>query len=113
MAKLKEYKDALEDERARTGDPMDVIRSRMKRPDLATSCVLHCYDDGGEDVYVRITRWDFPKFRKALEMLREDRDVVWVEARKSAGGFGASIYVKNLIVIDPEDDDDENEDDDE
>lgn len=111
MVKTKEYKDVIEDERSRTGDELDVIRARLKRPDLATSCTLHTYDDGGEDVYVRITRYDFPKYRKALEMLREDIDVIWVEARKSTGGFGASIYVKRLIVIDPEDDDDENEDD--
>jgi DNA polymerase-3 subunit alpha len=112
MVKLKEYKDVLEDERSRTGDDMETIRARVKRPDLATSCVLHSYDDGGEDVYVRITRYDFPKYRKALEEIREDLDVIWVEARKSSGGFGASIYVKRLIVIDPEDDDEENEDDD-
>lgn len=110
MVKLKEYKDVLEDERSRTGDDMDVIRARIKQPHLATSCVLHSYDDGFEDVYVRITRYDFPKFRKALEELRENIDVIWVEARKSKGGFGASIYVKRLIVIDPEDDDDETED---
>ena len=112
MVKLKEYKDVIEDERARTADPIDEIKARLKRPDLATSCVLHSYDDGGEDVYVRITRFDFPKYRKALEEIRENIDVIWVEARKSQGGFGASIYVKRLIVIDPEDDDDENEDED-
>jgi DNA polymerase-3 subunit alpha len=109
MVKLKEYKDVIEDERSRTGDDLDVIRARVKRPELATSCTLWSYDDGGEDVYVRITRFDFPKFRKALEELRVDQDVIWVEARKSKGGFGASIYVKRLIVIDPEDDDEENE----
>jgi len=112
MVKLKEYKDVLEDERQRTGEDLEVIRKRLKRPDLATSCTLWSYDDGGEDVYVRITRFDFPKFRKALEELRVDQDVIWVEARKSKGGFGASVYVKRLIVIDPEDDDDENEEDD-
>jgi DNA polymerase-3 subunit alpha len=110
MVKLKEYKDVIEDERSRTGDELDVIRARLKRPDLATSCTLHTYDDGGEDVYVRINRYKFPEYRKALEMLRENVDVIWVEARKSTGGFGASIYVERLIVIDPEDDDDEDED---
>lgn len=110
MVKLKEYKDIIEDERSRTGDDLDVIRARLKRPDLATSCVLHAYDDAGEDVYVRITRFDFPKFRSVLEDLREDTDTIWVRARKSNGGFGASIYVKHMVVIDPEDDDDENED---
>jgi competence ComEA-like helix-hairpin-helix protein len=111
MVKLKEYKDVIEDERSRTGDSLEDIRARLKRPDLATSVTLHAYDDGDEDVYVRITRYDFPKYRKALEELREDVDVIWVEARKSTGGFGASIYVKRLYVIDPEDDDDENEED--
>jgi hypothetical protein len=33
-----------------------------------------------------------------------DRDVVYVVARKSRGGFGSSIYVKHLVVIDPDDD---------
>jgi DNA polymerase-3 subunit alpha len=111
MIKLKEYKDVFEDERARTGDSLEDIKKRIKRPDLATSCVLHAYDDSGEDVYVRITRYDFPKFRTALEKIREHEDVLWTFARKSGGGFGASIYVKNLIVIDPSDDDDESDED--
>lgn len=112
MVKLLEYKDAIEDERARTGDPLDVIMKRMKRPDLATNCVLHCYDDAGEDVYVRVTRFDFPKFKKDLEGLRINEDVIWVLARKSNGGFGASVYASRIIGIDPADDDEENEDDD-
>jgi DNA polymerase III subunit alpha len=111
LVKTKEYKGFVEDERARSGKSVEEIRASMRRPDLDTSCVLHSYDDGDEDAYLRITRFDFPKYRKALEELREDIDVVWVEARKSKGGFGASVYVKKLIVIDPEDDDDEAEDD--
>lgn len=110
MVKLKEYKDVFEDERSRTGDDIEAIKKRTKRPDLPTSCVLHAYDDAGEDVYVRITRYDYPKFKAGLEALREDRDVIWVQARKSKGGFGASIYAKKMVVIDPEDDDEETED---
>jgi hypothetical protein len=103
FVKLKEYKDFIEDERARSGKDVDTIRAEMKRPDLPTSCVLHCYDDEDEDVYVRVTRFDYPQFKEALASLQIGRDVIWVEARKSNGGFGASIYVKKLIVIDPED----------
>jgi len=112
MVKLKEYKDVIEDERARTGKSLEEIRKSLKRPDLATSCTLWAYDDYNEDVYVRVTRFEFPKFRKALEELRENEDVVYVVARKSNAGFGASIYVQKLLVIDPADDDEENEDDD-
>lgn len=113
MVKLKEYKDAIEDERARTGDDLDAIRKRMDRPDLATSCTLHAYDDGNEDVYVRINRFAFSEYRTALENLKEDEHVIWVQAHKSKNGFGASIYVDRLVVIDPADDDEENDDADE
>jgi DNA polymerase-3 subunit alpha len=112
MVKQKEYKDAIEDERARSGDSLEDIRARLKRPDLAANCVLHAYDDAGEDVYVRINRFAFPKFKEQLEHLKENDDVIWVLARKSNGGFGASIYVDKMVTIDPSDDDDENEPDD-
>jgi hypothetical protein len=102
LVKLKEYKDFIEDERARSGRPVDEIKRAMRRPDLPTSCVLHCYDDGDEDVYVRITRFDYPKFRRALGMIELNRDIVHVKARKSNGGFGASLYVENLVVIEPD-----------
>jgi DNA polymerase III subunit alpha len=109
MVKLLEYKDAIEDERARSGKGLDEIKAAMKRPDLAANCVLHAYDDAGEDVYVRINRFSFPKFKQQLERLRLNEDVIWVKALKSRGGFGASIYVDKMVTIDPSDDDDENE----
>lgn len=101
MVRLKEYKDYIEDERARSGRSVDEIRSEMWYPDLPTSCVLHCLDDGDEDVYVRVKRKDYPKFKEGLESIRVGRDVVYVVAEKSSMSFGASIYVKDLVVIDP------------
>lgn len=105
LVKLVEYKDAIEDERARTGKELEDIIKEMERPDLPTSATLHCYDDGDEDVYVRITRFDFPKFKRALEELTLKHDVIYVIARKSGGGFGASLYVRSMHVIDPDEDD--------
>lgn len=102
LVKLKEYKDYIEDERARSGKSVAEIRRAMKRPDRSTSCVLHCYDDGDEDVYVRVTRFDYPKFKRALASLTINHDIIWVRARKSNGGFGASLYVTDLVVIDPD-----------
>ncbi len=105
LVKLVEYKDAIEDERARTGKELEDIIKEMERPDLPTSATLHCYDDGDEDVYVRVPRFIFPRFKQALEDITTKHDVVYVMARKSKGGFGASLYVKNLMVIDPDEDD--------
>jgi DNA polymerase-3 subunit alpha len=102
LVKLKEYKDWIEDERARTGDDPEDIKRRMRNPHLPTGCVLHCFDDGDEDVYVRIDRMVYPKFKDALEGLRIGHDIILAVARKSRNSFGASIYVKELYVIDPE-----------
>lgn len=99
LVKLKEYKDWIEDERARTGDSPDDIRRRMRDPHLPTGCVLHCYDDGDEDVYVRVDRRIYPRFRRTLEGLRTEQDLILVVARKSRNSFGASIYVKQLSAI--------------
>lgn len=101
LVKLKEYKDWIEDERARTGDSPDDIRRRMRDPHLPTGCVLHCYDDGDEDVYVRVDRRVYPRFRRALESLRIELDLILVVARKSRNSFGASIYVKQLHILRP------------
>ena len=102
IPKLKEYKDYIEDERARSGKSVEDIKAKMKRPDLPTSCVLHCVDDGDEDVYVRVKRYDFPKWKAGLESIRPGKDVIYVRAVKSNNSFGASIYLKDLIVIDPD-----------
>lgn len=102
MVKLKEFKDYVEDERARSGKDPEVIRAEMWAPELSTSCVLHCMDDGDEDVYARIKRQDYPRFKAGLEALRPGRDVIWIRAVKSQNNFGASLYVKELVVIEPD-----------
>lgn len=103
FVKLKEYKDFVEDERARTGDDLATIKKRMRDPHLTTSCVLHAYDDGDEDVYVRVTRQLYPRLKGMLEKLQVGKHVIHVLARKSKNSFGASLYVKEMWVIDPDD----------
>lgn len=102
MVRLKEFKDYVEDERARSGKDPDVIRAEMWMPEMTTSCVLHCGDDGDEDVYARIKRQDYERFKAGLEALRVGKDVIWIRARKSQNSFGASLYVKELVVIEPD-----------
>lgn len=110
FVKLKEYKDIIEDERSKTGDDLETIRARLKDPDLATSVVLHCYDDGGEEVYVFVKRWRYPEFAEAVERIRLDEDVVYFFGTRTGAVFGASMHVTEMIIIDPSDDDEENDD---
>lgn len=99
----KEYKDLLEDERAKTGDEPEEIRARIKAPDKVKSCTLHCIDTGTEDVYLRFNRWRFPNFKSKIESIRDGVDVVVAVGRKR-DGFGISLQVERLYVIDPETD---------
>lgn len=101
VVRLAEYKDLLEDERARTGKEIEDIKKTLRAPDKVKSCTLHCYDAGDEDVYLRFNRWKFPRFRSQLAQIRPDQDVVVAIGRKRAG-FGVSIQVERLFVIDPE-----------
>lgn len=100
IVRAREYQNSAENERSRSGDDMDVILKRMKRPDLQDYCVLRCYDDGEEDVYVRTTRYSFPKFRKQLESIDVGTDIVIVRGRKSPG-FGTSVFAEEIWVVEP------------
>ncbi len=104
-----EYKDLIEDERARTGDTVEDILARTRDPKLVKSCTLHCYDDGDEEVYLKINRWAFPKFQKMVEAIIPGEDVV-IGVGLKRNGFGVSLHLKGLAVITPEEDDDMEED---
>lgn len=108
MVRKKNYQDYIENQRTRTGDEVSEIIARMKDPHLVTSCVLHGYDDGDEDVYLRFNRWTFPKFKDALESLEPDKHVVIIVGQKR-DDFGISIHASDIIIIDPDDEYDDDE----
>ena len=96
-----EYKDLIEDERAKTGQDVEEIKARIRAPHKVKSATLHCYDDGLEDVYLRVNRWHFGKFRRKIESIRPGEDVV-VAIGEKRKAFGVSLQLKQLYVIDPE-----------
>jgi DNA polymerase-3 subunit alpha len=103
-----EYKDLIEDERARSGDSVEDIVKRTKDPKLVKSVTLHCSDDGDDDVYLRINRWRFPDFRERVEQILPGETVVICTGLKKAS-FGVSLQVERLIVLAQEEEDDEDE----
>lgn len=98
MVRDMNYKDYVEATRTRTGRDEEDIIAEMKDPDLRKSCVLQCYDEGDEDVYARISRWNFPDVEGDLEEIVKDQDVVLVIGRKRED-FGISIHVTDLVVL--------------
>jgi len=101
IVKARNYQDTIENIHSRSGDDLDEIRKRLKRPDLVTSCVLQAYDSTLEEVYLRINRWSFPRWRRTLESVSVGHDVVIGVGHKTSG-FGNSIAIEDLYVIDPD-----------
>lgn len=93
--------DVVEDERARTGKDYAEIIATMDRPDLVKKMAMQCYDDSDKTVYLRFSRYKFPKFEKGLWSIDLDHDVVLIRGTKR-GGFGTSIHVDALWVICPD-----------
>lgn len=93
---VREYKDLVEDERARSGKETDEILESINDPHLLKSCVLKCMDDGDDEVYIRFNRWYFPKFQRKLESLRlGGADAIVVKGIKREG-FGVSIQAREI-----------------
>jgi DNA polymerase-3 subunit alpha len=108
VAKAVEYKDLIEDQRARFGTSTEEILANTKDSHLRKWATIHAYDDGDEEVYLRFNRYNFPKFKAGLETLRPDADVLLIIGEKNRG-FGNSLKVKKMMAIDPEDDDNDDE----
>jgi DNA polymerase-3 subunit alpha len=101
LIRAREYHDALEDERARTGDDPDEIRSRLKSPNLLKYAVLKCYDHtSDEEVFVRVSRFDFPRTGRQVAAAEPGKDAIVV--RGTAGsGLGAAIRADKIWVLEP------------
>lgn len=93
--------DVVEDERARTGRDYEEIKATMDRPDLIKKMAMQCYDDSDKTVYLRFSRFRFPQFEKGLWSIDLNHDVVLVRGVKR-GGFGTSVHVEKMWIIDPD-----------
>ncbi len=98
IPQIREYKDYIEDERARTGKDVDEILANMRDPDLLKGCVLKCVDDGDDECYCRVNRWTFPKLQEQIESINLGKDIVLFKGVKR-DGFGVSIQVRDMWVM--------------
>lgn len=101
IVKARIYQDVVENIHSRTGDELEDIEANLKNPELRKYCVLQCFDASLEEVYIRINRFTFPRFRGKLETVEVGHDVVIGVGRKTPG-FGNSIAIDRLYVIDPD-----------
>lgn len=93
------YQDYIENQRSRTGEEVEDILRRMTRKDLVTSCVLRCYDDEDEEVYLRFSRFTYPRFKNTLESLSLTGDDIVIAAGTKHHAFGISVLVEKMLVV--------------
>lgn len=102
LIRAREYHDALEDERERTGDGPDEIRARLKSPNLLKYAVLKCYDHmTDEEVFVRVSRYDFPRIGRQIAAAEPGKDALVVQGMASTSGLGAAIRADKIWVLEP------------
>jgi hypothetical protein len=98
IPRMRNPQDVVEDERARTGEDFEVIRKRMTRPDLVKKMAVECIDDSDRTVFLRFSRFKFPKFERALWDMKLGEDMILVRGTKK-GGFGTSVHVEQMWII--------------
>jgi Zierdtviridae DNA polymerase len=96
VARQKNLRDIFEINRARKGTELDA--STVRDPHLHEFMLL-MGDDGDELLRLRIDRFHYPVFKRALWGLTLDKDVVWVEGYKPRFRAAREIYVKRMVVI--------------
>lgn len=95
--------DIVEDERARTGEDFEVIRKRLKSPNLVKKMAVVAIDDSDETVYLRFSRFVFPRFEKALWDMKLNHDIVIVRGKRLSMVMGRNVQVESMWVIDGDD----------
>jgi DNA polymerase-3 subunit alpha len=101
IVKQRNYQDAVENRRSRTGEEAADILATLSHPELLEYCSLRCYDTTDEEVYLRINRFKFPELKRIIERIRVDHDVVVAIGNRIAG-FGTPVMVNVIYVIDPD-----------
>lgn len=94
------YKNEIEKIRSKTGQSEKNILTEMRDPHLLDSAAIQAYDDGEEDIYLRVNRWAFPHLEKFISSILLDEDIIIATGVvKEGGSFGVSIFVQSLEVL--------------
>jgi DNA polymerase III subunit alpha len=101
VVKQRNYKDAVEATRAATGKEADEILAKMYRPDLLEYCSIRCYDDTEEEIYVRFNRFIYPQWKRVIESIHENHDVIVCVGHRIEG-FGTPMQAERIWVVDPD-----------
>jgi DNA polymerase-3 subunit alpha len=101
VVKQRNYKDAVEAARAATGKDEEEILAKLFKPELREYCSIRCYDDTEEEIYVRVNRFAYPKWKRTIESIHENHDVIVVSGYRIEG-FGTPMQAEHIWVIDPD-----------
>ena len=102
IPKVVRFASFKEDERARYGKTIEEIEATMKDPHLDRRAAVFCYDDGQEDVILRVNRWKLPALADKLENMRCDGTEVVIAVGMKREDFGVTLHVQDLWVIELE-----------
>ena len=96
------YYDAIEQLKKRSKEELSTEQAleQLDSPELIKYCAIECEDDHGETVFVRLSRWTYPRYAEAISLLELGRDIIVAKGNSSEFG-GISVQTKELYAIDP------------
>lgn len=98
--KSRNVRDLFEFHASRNGgDELDP--ASVRDPDLREWVVMRGMD-GTETVSIKVTRWDYPKFKDAVMQMELEKELILVQGIKPHYSSARQIVVKNLWIVDPE-----------
>lgn len=105
FVRKKKYYDAVEQFKKRSTQELSDEEALRELTDshLRKYVALYCEDEFGETVAVRISRWKYPQFARAVQGIKLNSDIVVAEGISNDFG-GVSIQTRRLTVFDPHQD---------
>ncbi len=98
VAVHRNLRDIFEVNRARTGEELDP--ADVKDPELNEWMLVAGYD-GSDLLSLRVTRWDYPRFKRMLWKMDLNEDILLVQGYKPGWRTAREIRVKRIWVLSP------------
>lgn len=102
IAQKIKYYDAIEQAQKRSKEKItrEEAKEQIENPHLLKYCTIECEDEYGETVYIRVSRWLYPRYAGWIGKIGLGSDVVIAKGFSSTFG-GISVQAKQIYIIDP------------
>lgn len=94
--------DVIGEMRQREALTTEEAVARLKKPELATKAKIICSDQGGSEVHVNVSRFQYPKMKSEIDEIDPKRTFTVHVVGSASNGFGPAVQANKLTAIEIE-----------